>query len=50
MKHQEIQWNAELQEWFCVRCGRTSDHSAREDAQAEMEWFECELPVPTTPD
>jgi hypothetical protein len=44
MKH-ELRWNPELQEWFCVRCGRTSDHIVCEDAQAEMELFECELPV-----
>lgn len=44
MRHGEIRWNPELQEWFCVRCGLTSDHTLREDAQAEMELFECELP------
>ena len=43
MKH-EIRWNPELEEWFCLRCGRVSDHLVREDAQAEMELFECELP------
>jgi hypothetical protein len=45
MKHLEIRWNPELQEWFCVRCGRTSDHLVREDAQTEMELFECEPPA-----
>jgi hypothetical protein len=45
MRHGEIRWNPELQEWFCVRCGLTSDHTLREDAQAEMELFECELPT-----
>ena len=44
MKH-ELRWNPELEEWFCVRCGRTSDHVVREDAQAEMEFFECQLPA-----
>jgi hypothetical protein len=43
MKH-EIRWNPELEEWFCLRCGRVSDHLVRKDAQAEMELFECELP------
>jgi hypothetical protein len=48
VKHLEIRWNPECQEWFCVSCGRTSDHLIREDAQAEMEWFDCELPAYTT--
>jgi hypothetical protein len=43
-KHLEIRWNPDLQEWFCVRCGRTSDHVVREDAEVELELFECELP------
>jgi hypothetical protein len=45
MKHAEIRWNPELEEWFCVRCGRTSDHVVHEDAQAEMEFFECVPPT-----
>jgi hypothetical protein len=40
MKH-ELRWNPELQEWY----GRTSDHIVCEDAEAEMELFECDLPV-----
>ena len=40
MEH-ELRWNPELQEWY----GRTSDHIVCEDAEAEMELFECELPV-----
>jgi hypothetical protein len=45
MKHSEIRWNPEFQEWFCVSCGRTSDHVVYEDAQAELALFECELPA-----
>jgi ribosomal protein L37E len=26
----------DLQEWFCVRCGRTSDHVVHGDAQIRM--------------
>jgi hypothetical protein len=44
MKHPELRWNPGLQEWFCVRCGLTSDHSNREGAETELESFECELP------
>jgi len=43
MKH-EIRWNPELEEWFCLRCGRVSDHVVHKDAQAEIELSECELP------
>jgi hypothetical protein len=39
----EIRWNQELQEWFCARCGRTSDHLRKEDAEVEIEVFPCEL-------
>jgi hypothetical protein len=45
MKHLNIRWNPDLQEWFCLRCGQTSDHSILHDAQVEMEQFECELPT-----
>ncbi len=45
MKHLNIRWNPELQEWFCVRCGQTSDHAILHDAQVEMEQFECDLPT-----
>jgi hypothetical protein len=44
MKH-KIRWNAELREWFCVRCGRTSEKPVREDAEAEVELFECQPPL-----
>jgi hypothetical protein len=49
VKHPEIRWNPELEEWFCVRCGRTSDHVVQDDAQVEMELFECEVPSTEVP-
>jgi len=49
MKHLNIRWNPELQEWFCVRCGQTSDHAVLLDAQVEMEQFECDLPTTEQP-
>ena len=49
MKHPEIRWNPELEEWFCVKCGLTSDHIIREDAETELDVFECEMPIPNTP-
>ena len=42
--HADIRWHPELQEWFCAICGRTSDHTKLDDAQNEMNNFECELP------
>jgi hypothetical protein len=50
MKHPELRWNPGLQEWFCVKCGRTSDYSNREDAETELKLFECELPTTGTRD
>jgi hypothetical protein len=43
--HREIYWNPALREWFCVRCGRTSDHVSQADARAELEQHDCALPV-----
>ena len=43
MKHGELRWNPATSEWFCVRCGRASDHLTRQDAQVELEQFECSL-------
>jgi hypothetical protein len=46
MKHPALRWNPELQEWFCVRCGLTSDCGKQEDAEAELDFlFECEIPI-----
>ena len=44
MKHEEPRWNPATSEWFCVRCGRASDHLTKQDAQVELEQFECSLP------
>src|SRR5438477_11875704 len=44
VKHKELRWNPATSEWFCVRCGRTCDHLTKQDAQVELEQFECSLP------
>jgi hypothetical protein len=44
VKHEELRWNPATSEWFCAKCGRTSDHVTKEDAQVELEHFECNLP------
>ena len=41
MKHKDVRWNGENEEWFCAKCGRTSDHIRKEDALVELEKFEC---------
>ena len=45
-KHKDVRWNKEIQEWYCAKCGRSSDHTLREDALVELEQYECELPTP----
>jgi hypothetical protein len=44
MKHKDIRWNREIQEWFCAKCGRTSARTKKEDALVELEQYECDLP------
>ena len=39
--HPDIRWNPDLKEWYCAKCGLTSDHVAEHDAVAEMAAFEC---------
>jgi hypothetical protein len=48
VKHGELRWNPTTSEWFCVRCGRASDHLSKQDAQIELEQFECSLPAVDT--
>jgi hypothetical protein len=40
VKH-EIKWQPATQEWFCIRCSRTSDHVSQEDAERELSQFDC---------
>ena len=47
LKHADVLWNEEIQEWFCAKCGRTSDHTTKADALIELEQYECELPTKT---
>ena len=44
MKHKNIRWNPHTQEWFCLVCGRTSDHSYEPDARTELDTYECNVP------
>jgi hypothetical protein len=48
MKHADLRWNPATQEWYCPRCGRTSDHLQERDAEIKLEQFECKLPSQNT--
>jgi hypothetical protein len=50
MEHSEILWNATIKEWFYVRCGRTSDHVTKNDAEEELAQFDFSLPDVTDND
>jgi len=44
MKHLAIRWNPATQEYFCLKCGRTSKEVAIQDAREKLEQYECEIP------
>jgi hypothetical protein len=44
MKHPAIKWNPATREYFCTKCGRTTEGVSAEDAQERLEKFECEIP------
>jgi hypothetical protein len=50
MKHSKIVWNFNIRQWFCTKCGRTSDHVTEHDARVEMDQFDCQLPYVETPE
>jgi hypothetical protein len=49
MKHKNVRWNPATLEWFCVVCGRTSDHLNEADAHVELEQYECSVPWVNSP-
>jgi hypothetical protein len=49
MKHPKLVWNLNTRQWFCTTCGQTSDHVAEQDARAEMDQLDCQLPYVETP-
>jgi hypothetical protein len=44
MKHENIIWNPATEDWFCTKCGRTSDQVTIEEAQTELNQHECNVP------
>jgi hypothetical protein len=49
MKHQNLIWNPRTREWFCTRCGRTSDYTSVQDAHVELDQYECQVPSVEAP-
>ena len=43
MKHANLRWNPGTGEWFCTKCGRTSDHVSVRDAEEEVDQYECNV-------
>jgi hypothetical protein len=43
MKHLSIRWNPATREWYCTRCGRISQQTGVQAANAELEQYACEL-------
>jgi hypothetical protein len=44
MIHGKINWNPATKQWFCTRCGQTSDHVSEQDAHLELDQYECQIP------
>ncbi len=44
MRHENTVWNPGTQNWFCTKCGRTSDQVSVEEAQIELQQHECNIP------
>jgi hypothetical protein len=44
-KHENIVWNPGTENWFCQKCGRTSDRLTVQEAQMELDQYECNLPA-----
>jgi hypothetical protein len=49
MKHENLIWNPGTREWFCTKCGHSSDHTTVDDAQGELDQYECQVPSVEVP-
>jgi hypothetical protein len=45
MKHETIIWNPGTENWFCKKCGRTSNQVEVEDARIELDRYDCNIPT-----
>jgi len=49
MTEHTINWNAANEKWLCLTCLRSSDHISKEDAQNELDQFDCLGPLNPEP-
>jgi len=49
MKHVNVRWNPVTQQWFCTKCGRTSDQANVDAAFEELDPYECHVPSVEAP-
>ena len=47
--HVNPEWNPATEEWFCTKCGRTSNKISGHDAREELEQYECHVPSVEAP-
>jgi hypothetical protein len=48
MKHDVVRWNPATLEYFCPKCGRTSEELSIQDARSKLEEYDCEIPSVNT--
>jgi hypothetical protein len=41
MKRHELKWDGHLKQWFCLECGRISNHVGKLTAEDELNKFDC---------
>ena len=46
LTHVAIRWQPDLKEWYCIKCGRTSEHAIEHDAWIQINGFDCSPPTP----
>jgi hypothetical protein len=49
MKHLDIRWNPLTLQWFCTKCGRTSDQTNVHAAHEKLDQYECQIPSVEVP-
>jgi hypothetical protein len=49
MKHDNLRRNPGTREWFCTKCGRTSDQVSANDARRELDQYDCKIPSVDSP-
>jgi len=42
MNHHALQWNPKVGQWFCLGCIQTSNQSSQDEAERELQQFQCD--------